>query len=298
MRPLSTFRAVLLALAAAAAGWASSSAALVFGADDRQVVSTDPGSPFAPVGIVYGSPEAGYGTAFLVDDCYALTVQHAFGSSRSAVGRRIMFAGGVSGTPDRWRTSRAVVVADGGLEQAPASDAYGMRSRDWALLRLSKCLGREFGFVTLTAAVPDATETVAMAGYPIDKPLSGGLQLDRSCRVRDERSGVLLHDCASLPGNSGSPMFRIVSAGGRQRLEVFAMNTAGHSYNTPGRDLVLPVTQYSAAYSNVAAPIAVCASARPRPGGRGLQLGGCAAEPGGAGSRSMASRDGGEDVTE
>ncbi|MDB6098790.1 MAG: peptidase [Gammaproteobacteria bacterium] len=256
MRPPLTISAILFALAASGTTWADRSAALVFGRDDRQVVKSDPGSLFGPVGIVYGAAESRYATAFLVGDCYALTVQHAFGSVRSAVGRPIMFAAGVTGPAERWQTSRAKVVVEGGLEQLPhGTDAYAARTADWAILRLTKCLGRKFGVVKLNAELPRAQETIGMAGYPIDRPLSGGLLVDPSCHIRDSRSGVLLHDCATLPGNSGGPLFRIVSVGGRQTLEVFAVSEAGHSYNMSGADLVLPVTEYYSNYANVALPI-------------------------------------------
>jgi V8-like Glu-specific endopeptidase len=233
----------------------TSSTALVFGKDDRQIVSSEPGSPFSPIGVVYGAPETAYSTAFLIDDCHALTVQHVFGATRSSVGRTITFAAGVSGPARRWRRARATVIADGGLERAKG-DAYSIRRVDWALLRLSKCLGREFGHVTITSRMPKVDEEIAMAGYPIDSPLSRGLEMDPSCRIREKRSGVLLHDCAGLPGNSGSPLFRISEIKGTQRLEVFAIAAAGHAFNVPGANLLLPVTQYHSSYSNVA--LAIC----------------------------------------
>lgn len=256
MRPrLSAILALVLALFAPITTWPGTSDALVFG-HHRTAVRSDPGSLFAPIGIVYGTPEAAYATAFLIGDCHALTVQHVFGSARSAVGRQLIFAAGVNGPLNGWRLSRAVVVEDGGLEQAiEGHEPYAVRRADWAVLRLEKCLGRKFGHVKLGPKLPRADETVAMAGYPIDKPLSGGLVLDPSCHILGSRGGVLLHDCAAMPGNSGSPLFRIASDGGHQSLEVFAMDAAGHSFNVPGSDLARPVTQYYSNYANVALPV-------------------------------------------
>jgi V8-like Glu-specific endopeptidase len=244
-----------MAWAALLTGLPSPSPALVFGRDNRVTVSSDRGSVFGPIGIVYGTPEAIYGTAFLVDNCHALTVQHAFGASRSALGRHAIFAAGVSGAFKTWRTSRATVVAEGGLDRLGVG-SYGFdRSADWALLRLDKCLGRRFGHVRLTSDVPASDQLVQMAGYPIDRPLSEGLAVDPDCRIRERRWGMLFHDCATLPGNSGSPLFRIVNEGGREVLEVFAMNEAGHSYGERGSDLGHPVHDYRWYYANVAAPI-------------------------------------------
>jgi len=233
----------------------SASQALVFGSDHRVTVPSDRKSIFAPIGIVYGTPEARYATAFLVGDCHALTVQHVFGASRSALGRRAIFAAAVSGPFKAWRTSRATVVAEGGLDRRGVGSNGFDRSADWTLLRLDKCLGRTFGSVRLTSDVPASDEPVQMAGYPSDKALSEGLVVDPDCHVRQRRWGMLLHDCATLPGNSGSPLYRIVSEGSRKTLEVFAMDEAGHSFGGQSADLVHPVHAYRWYYANLAATL-------------------------------------------
>lgn len=235
---------------------ASRTEALIFGTDDRVSVQAKPHDLFGPVGIIFGMPEGGHATAFLVDDCHALTVQHAFGTRRAAVGRSVSFASGVHGPAKNWRVTSALVIADGGLDlREPADDGFSIRKSDWALLKLDKCLGRMFGHVRVSSRLPDPDERIGVAGYPVDKPLSAGLIVDPSCLIRGTRSGVLLHDCSTLPGNSGSPLFRIVLDHGKKRLEVFAMNTAGHSYGVPGADLVLPVREYIPNYASVATPI-------------------------------------------
>jgi V8-like Glu-specific endopeptidase len=245
----------MTAWAALLTGLPSASPALVFGRDNRVTVPSDSKSIFGPVGIVYGTPEARYGTAFLVDNCHALTAQHVFGASRSALGRRAIFAAGVSGPFKAWRTSGATVVAEGGLDRRGVG-SYGFdRSADWALLRLDKCLGRRFGHVRLTSDVPLSDQPVQMAGYPSDRPLSEGLSVDPDCRIREQRWGMLFHDCATFPGNSGSPLYRIMNEGGRKVLEVFAMNEAGHSFGGQGADLAHPVHEYRWYYANVAAPL-------------------------------------------
>lgn len=229
--------------------------ALVFG-HDRVTVPTDPSSIFSPIGIVYGTAEAGYATAFLIDDCHALTVQHVFGVSRSAVGRRVYFAAGVSGPFATWRVTVATVIAEGGAQGTPSGpDALHKWTADWTLLRLHRCLGRTFGHVTLTSAVPSNAEAVQMAGYPSDRPLSAGLALDPLCHARERRGGVLLHDCATLPGNSGSPLFRIGVLDGRPVMEVFAIDAAGYTYSDLGADPVHPVVNYMANYANFAATL-------------------------------------------
>lgn len=233
--------------------------ALIFGADQRVTSAPAPGSLFGPVGIVYGTPEAGYATAFLIDECHALTVQHAFGDRRSSKGRRIMFAAGIDGPPGSWRKSWAKVEADGGIENEPGPSLHA-RTRDWALLRLDKCLGKTFGHVRLSPRLPGPEEAIGMAGYPGDRPLSEGLSIDFKCNVRGSRSLAMLHDCAALPGNSGSPLFRIVEQGGVPVLEVFAIAEAAHSKVDIGRDLVERRDNYPEKMWNVATIL--CANLR------------------------------------
>lgn len=233
----------------------NNSQALIFGRDDRVLISSNQNALFAPVGIVYGTAEAAHATAFLIDDCHALTVQHAFGQRFSAIGRKVTFAAQVRGPFKRWRTSPAEVVAEGGLHaRQNLTNGFAKWTYDWALLRLKKCLGKTFGHVQLSSRAPKGDEIIGIAGYPVDKSLSDGVVVDPSCRVRDVKSDALLHDCATLPGNSGSPLYRIVSEKGRESLEVFAMNSAGHSFNVPGANLVLPVREYLPNYAGIAVP--------------------------------------------
>lgn len=224
--------------------------ALIFGSDRRMNAASAPGSLFGPVGIVYGG-NGEYATAFLIDDCRALTVQHVFGEDRTAKGRRIIAAFGVAGAAGTWTTTRATVVADGAIERNRAS-GIGARVNDWALLRLSRCLGRKFGHVRLTSRLPGSEEAIAIAGYPSDRPFSDGLAVDMRCHLRGLRSLTILHDCAALPGNSGSPMFRIAEEKGKPVLEVFAMSEAAHSANDLGSDVMEARDNYPDAVWNIA----------------------------------------------
>jgi V8-like Glu-specific endopeptidase len=230
----------------------SGSGALIFGTDRRTTVTTDAGSLFAPVGIVYGAPESEYATAFLLDDCHALTVRHVFGDRGSATGRKIIFAANVDGPPDSWAKTPAWVIAAG----------HGAaRTDDWALLRLRKCLGRTYGHVRLATRLPAPAEPIGIAGYPGDRPLSGGLSIELGCHMRGLRSGAILHDCAALPGSSGGPLFRIIEENDRPVIEAFAMLEAAHSANDLGRNIIEARDNYPDAVWNVAAPL--CSAGSP-----------------------------------
>jgi V8-like Glu-specific endopeptidase len=248
---------VLFPLVAALTAFSSQSAALIFGQDRRLSVPVEPGSLFGPIGIVYESPRSAYATAFLIDACHALTVQHVFGEQQSATGRKVIFTANVSGPQSSWRTTWATVEADGGLEQfLRRGSGIEVRGSDWALLKLHQCLGKTFGHVELTAQLPAPSEAIAIAGYPGDRPLGGGVTVGTSCRVRVSRFPILLHDCAAVPGNSGSPLFRVVQKDGKSVLEVFAISEAAHSTVDFGRNLIEHRDTYPDAFWNVA--MAIC----------------------------------------
>jgi V8-like Glu-specific endopeptidase len=255
MARLFTFTLLFLASTAVTAVPAR---ALIFGEDHRVGAPTDPKSLFGPVGIIYGMPEASYATAFLVDDCHALTVRHAFGDHASIIGREATFAANVRDDRKRWRKTGAVVVAEGGVSHRETpSVIFGERQSDWAILRLDKCLGRKFGHAELSSRAPSDSEIIGMAGFPVDRPLSDGIVVDPACRVREVQARILLHDCAMQPGNSGSPLYRVSWSGGHPHLEVFGMNVAGSSFGVPGANLKRPVRSYLRSYANVAISVAV-----------------------------------------
>ena len=77
-------------------------------------------------------------------------------------------------------------------------------SRDWALLRLVRPLGREVGWMGLGHA-PVVGETVTAVGYARgsrDVPTA-----DIDCAVIGRApSGLWLHDCGAIKGDSGGPV--------------------------------------------------------------------------------------------
>lgn len=223
---------------------ASPARAAIFGSDDRVLVDTTTGSPYAPVGLVMGAPL--YGTGVLIADCYALTAQHIFGDRYSPVGRRLKFIGSVGS--GRSVKSKGTVVVAGGLEQgARAAEPYEARARDWILIKLDTCLGAYLGSATLVANPHDnELMTLQSAGFPMDRSRSAGLTIDPSCGIRSVRPLVWLNDCAALGGNSGGPIFRIVGSGQRRRMQVYAIQSAAVRKRT-----ILP---FAMDYANEATP--------------------------------------------
>ena len=195
-----------------------------FERDDR-VAMTRPGPDFLPIGIVTGGKGIAYATGFLVSNCHVLTVKHAAGRVAHVEGRRMMFRLPFAG-PDA--ASAGSVVAAGDLDLVGAPSRLD-RSGDWLLVRLDHCLGRRFGSLALSKkSGPLRTSAPAplfSAGFPIDQSWRRQLTIDPACRLRGEPQHLFVHDCSSLPGNSGSPIFTTAWRNGYASVEVLAMHS-------------------------------------------------------------------------
>lgn len=220
------------------------SQAAIFGEDDRIAADNELGSRYSPIGIVYSKQARQYSTGFLVDNCHVLSVRHIFDEESYVEGKVLSFSVGRRTVRGEW-TSKGTVVASGGFREQSQS-----RGGDWILLRLNNCLGERFGYLNLDSAPISPQidkQQFESAGFPNDKSLTRGITLDPSCYVRAQGANEILHDCASKPGNSGSPIFQEAMVDGKLRLDVFAMHTAG----VP----VKGVRQFSLAYAGIAIPM-------------------------------------------
>lgn len=208
------------------------SSAVVFDIDDRINVENSVGSPYGPIGVVFSSKRDNYTTGFLVSQCDVLTVRHILNDNFPAKGRYLYFSVGPKTIKGKW-ISRGTVVASGDFIVGVAETSNrGTRIGDWLLLHLDDCLGKKFGFLDLsisTGAESLNIQSYESAGFPRDRPLTSGVTLDPSCKIRVFTEREVLHDCASRPGNSGSPIFREVVTNGKMKLEVYAMHSGGVS---------------------------------------------------------------------
>ena len=201
--------------------------AATFDRDDRVAV-TRPGAAFLPIGVVKGGKGVAYATGFLVSDCHVLTVKHAAGRAATVVGRRMAFRLPFAGAEG---ASAGSVVAAGGLDLVGDPNRLDRRE-DWLLLRLDRCLGKRFGSLSLVGHAeqshPYRTAPPAAlfsAGFPIDQSWRRQLTIDPECHLRGEPLNLFVHDCSSLPGNSGSPIFATVWRDGRAVVAVLAMHS-------------------------------------------------------------------------
>ena len=227
-----------IAAAAIVTAYSSSGSAAIFEQDDRVSVRASPANLYAPIGMVQDGGRRS--TGFLISRCHVLTVKHVLRGVWKP-GKRVKFTAVMA---DDLPSSRGVVT------QAGASTS---RLDDWILIRLNNCLGDRVGHISLRSSNPfvampgGATYApVSSAGYPVDRRQSS-LSLDRSCRIVAQSRGEWLHDCATLPGNSGSPLFREVRTIRGTNLEAFAIVTAGAHWRRP-----VPL---NLAYLNTATPL-------------------------------------------
>lgn len=205
--------------------------ASIFDNDDRATLGSDD-TRLDPVGIVSAIKGGPYGTAFLIDACYALTAKHVIGHPEP-IGRKVILRFVPWRQSNRLNTTSAIVVAAGGTAAA-VSDL----SQDWVLLRLNRCLGRILGHFELSS-VPvtiqhtnlTITPNLVAVGFSNDRSLARRPTIDSSCRIRQITSFGLLHDCATLRGNSGGPLMAWNKD--REKYEVFAVNAAGEHDPVP-----------------------------------------------------------------
>jgi V8-like Glu-specific endopeptidase len=202
--------------------------ATIFGADKRVYVTTARGSPFSPVGLVRrGSLMEHYGTGTLIDQCDVLTSQHILTTGASAIGRRVKFTAGL-GTLDQASSGGTVVLTGGRETHQSPKEHYEAVAHDWMVVRLDKCLGTTFGYAELRALPPGGDlGGLESLGYPVDRDRRKGATLDPSCKVSAVYTLVWLNDCATLPGSSGGPLFRLSRSQRGTAMEIYAIQTAG-----------------------------------------------------------------------
>ena len=207
-------------------------AAAIFGSDDRRPVSSRTAEGKAIGTAVYGSRRT---TAFLVDQCFAVTSQHLISTDASPLGAEVVLTFGRFQVPAR-------AVRAGHVER----EKHGYRD-DWLLLELDRCQrkGPVLELADDASAQPsDILRTdfeLTAVGFPLDRDR---LVADPTCRILVARSYGLLNDCAAQPGSSGGPL---IARNGR-RLIVYAIQSG--AFPTHGTEA------YTTERANVATPIA------------------------------------------
>ncbi len=213
---------------------------------DRQIpVSHAKGTELAPIGALFNRTlQDAHSTAFLVGECHILTTAHSvvgkkntqhvsynpkFNDPKIALKNVKMefYVGQTSTTPFAEKATATVEVM-GKFNPFNQND-----DEDWALLRLSECLGtkEKYGYFELFDAKLEQVQGkegfFSLAGFPGDRPMESGVWLDPKCTVHGAAlDGSLNHnwamDCNTVGGMSGAPLMRKSNDG---KIYVFGLTT-------------------------------------------------------------------------
>lgn len=77
---------------------------------------------------------------------------------------------------------------------------------DWAVVRISKALGKTHGYLSGTLVAPKKDDPIALSGYGIDRFKAERATEDTACSVMTVYSDYFNHNCNSAKGHSGSPI--------------------------------------------------------------------------------------------
>ncbi|MGB0696948.1 MAG: trypsin-like serine peptidase [Rhodospirillaceae bacterium] len=175
------------------------------GADDRITVDAFT-LPWAAVGRVNRSDGA-FCTGTLVSPNKVLTAAHCIYNKRTGnwmPPSGLHFAAGYQ--RGEWLTHSPVTQVVTGPGYTPTRSGKGGKSdHDWAIMTLAKPIGNEVGYFGTAPGLERATR-VAQVGYSFDRRHVQTANL--GCKVLG-RGGpnTYVHDCDTVNGDSGSPIF-------------------------------------------------------------------------------------------
>lgn len=211
----------------------------VFGKNDKKIVSTSE-RQFQLIGKLV-TPN-GTCTASLVWKNLVLTAAHCVIVDGELVKGKFTFLLG---------ESDGNAVAESEITHAwwGTTQPDTRRSRDWAILKLDKPLGEEYGYFGWKSSTPENLTNMMQAGY-------GGLFYKgsemtgvKNCSFQKifNSTGVIYHDCDSSRGDSGSPLFTC-SKGSKSQCSIVALHVAEMRDGNTSQF----VDEYSEEYANIA----------------------------------------------
>jgi V8-like Glu-specific endopeptidase len=187
--------------------------------------------------------EKPWGTAFLIHSCYIATAYHVVKPTIEEITgeeerffETPLFEEPISAKPVLWG-------------EAWTSTKETLNGDDWAVLKLSKCFPEKVKPLTLLDVQEHTLLSMPLiiAGFPEDRDLEK-ITVDLRCNAGPEplKSDTGFgHDCATRPGNSGSPLMTLVD--NKAQVVGIAVAAKGHFEEI--------IIGYSGWISNKACPI-------------------------------------------
>jgi protease YdgD len=173
----------------------------VFGHNDKELVASSE-RQFNLVGRLI-VPDGTYCTASLVWKNLIITAAHCVFKEGEFLKGKYQFLLGASSDTS---------VAESGVSYVwwGTSDSQNNRNLDWAILKIEKPLGVNYGYFGWKASTEENLENIMQAGYGNlfyqGKSMTGVQEC--SGRAFFPERGLIFHDCDSSTGDSGSPLFQ------------------------------------------------------------------------------------------
>lgn len=195
--------------------------------------------------------EKPWGTAFLISNCHIGSAYHVVKETHEMMtGDEIAYFD----TPLREEMVQATPVKWG---KAWLTSEKDLNSEDWVILKLKDCFsGEEVKPLTLKSYSREDLLNLPLflAGFPEDRHPKN-ITVDSSCfsgpEILTKDTGIG-HDCATRPGNSGSPLIQTNSFN-QNEVVAIVVASRGHFQEI--------ITSYSNWISNKACPVGPMAEA-------------------------------------